>query len=85
MRFPKVCHLNLPDYVTWTSDEAVGRVTQEAGWWPPQPGEDDWHSDCHFHAIKDYMFQRMFGAMYMDAFLSNQVRHGILDRDQALC
>jgi len=43
-----------------------------------------WKADCTFGEIKNYMFSSMMGATYLDAFLGNMVRAGILDREEAL-
>jgi hypothetical protein len=45
---------------------------------------DDWHSDCLFNYFKEYMFLKMYGASYSDAFYSNQIRYGLMTRDEAL-
>jgi hypothetical protein len=41
-----------------------------------------WHSDCHLHVVKEYLYQSMLGAADSDAHLSNQIRHGLLTREQ---
>lgn len=58
-------------------------LSMETGWRRPD-GPDDWHSDCLFNVLKEYMFQSMLGASYTDACLSNQVRRELLERDTAL-
>ena len=52
--------------------------------WKIPEDKEDWHSDCLFHFFKEYMFLHMMGTSYEDAFLSNQIRYGILSREEAL-
>jgi hypothetical protein len=70
--------------LAWESEQIRRTLIAEAGWRPPQDMPSDWHSDCVFNVFKEYMFQSMFGVSYTDGFLSNQVRHGLLTRDEAL-
>ena len=52
-------------------------------WAVPEHIVNDWHSDCLFNVFKEYMFQKMLGASYTDAFLSNQIRHELITREKA--
>ena len=60
----------------------VRTLAEEIGWKVPETVKVEWHSDCLYNVLKEYMFQSMFLASYTDAFLSNQVRHGILAREE---
>ena len=61
----------------------VSTITRETGWRRPTNRPTDWHSDCIIDVFKEYVFQRMLGVSYTDGFLSNQLRAGILTREEA--
>ena len=83
LRYPAVRQLYFFEYCAWNPSRMRESLMSTAGWRPPD-APDDWHSDCLFHVLKEYMFQSMLGASYTDAFLSNQIRKGLLTRDSAL-
>jgi len=82
-RYPSIKHVHFFDYCDWNPSKIVKTLVDETGWKPPGDIPDDWHSDCLFNIFKEYMFQKMFGVSYTDGFLSNQVRHGLLTRQEA--
>lgn len=61
--------------------ETVARAMSGSQGGGDPPG---WRRDCRFVPIKEYMFQTMLGADYTTAYISNQVRHGLMTRDQGL-
>lgn len=83
LRYPRVRQLYFFEYCAWNPSRMRQNLISFAGWRPPD-APDDWHSDCLFNVFKEYMFQSMFGCSYTDAFLSNQVRKGLLSRESAL-
>lgn len=82
-RYPSVQQIPLFEYWPWNPTEIYATL-KSAGWQKPTEIPADWHSDCDFHAIKEYMFQKLLGVSYTDGFLSNQVRAGLLTREEAL-
>lgn len=82
-RFPGVKHVQYFDYCDWNGTDMVAELKESADWSVPGTVVSDWHSDCRFNVFKEYMFQKMLGASYTDAFLSNQVRHGLITRAEA--
>lgn len=82
LRYPSLKHIFFFDFCDWQPDVIVRELVARAGWSPPQEVVTDWHSDCVFNIFKEYMFQKMLGVSYMDAFLSNQIRYGILTRKE---
>jgi hypothetical protein len=82
-RFPTVEQLFFFDYWPWNPKEIVSTITRETGWRRPTNRPTDWHSDCIIDVFKEYVFQRMLGVSYTDGFLSNQLRAGILTREEA--
>ncbi len=82
-RYPEIFALAYFYFGEWNeeeSDEALARL----GWELPPACTSTWKSDCSFAELKNYMFRSMSGVGYMDAFLSNMVRAGIISRDEAL-
>jgi glutamine---fructose-6-phosphate transaminase (isomerizing) len=84
IRFPKQRQLFYFDYCDWNHNDIRNELIQNTDWRPPTDVADDWHSDCTFHIIKEYMYQKMLGVSYIDGFLSNQIRRGLVSRDEAL-
>ncbi len=82
-RYRSVQQIALFEYWPWDSTQICSTL-QSAGWQKPTGVPSDWHSDCDFHAIKEYMFQKVLGVSYTDGFLSNQIRAGLLTREQAM-
>jgi hypothetical protein len=82
-RYPEITPVFFYEYIDWNADVILNYIKENAGW--KIPGEkEDWHSDCLFNFFKEYMFLSMLGVSYTDAFLSNQIRHGLLSRDEAM-
>jgi hypothetical protein len=84
LRYPSVESLVFFEYWPWNPDEIYETLSIEAGWRKPADIPNDWHSDCVFNIFKEYLFQSILGVSYTDGFLSNQIRAGILTRDQAM-
>jgi glutamine---fructose-6-phosphate transaminase (isomerizing) len=82
-RYPSVTHVRFYDYCAWDGAAIIRALKAQTAWSIPESVVSDWHSDCIFNVFKEYMFQKMVGASYTDAFLSNQVRHGLMTRSQA--
>jgi glutamine---fructose-6-phosphate transaminase (isomerizing) len=80
--YPSVKHVFFYDYYPWDPTAIRTELATRTGWVRPD-APDDWHTDCHYNVFKEYMFQSMYGASYTDAFLSNQIRYGLLTRSQA--
>lgn len=70
------------EYHNWNPNVIIEYIKEKVDW--KIPGDiEDWHSDCLFNFFKEYMFLSMLGASYTDAFLSNQIRYGIISREDA--
>jgi glutamine---fructose-6-phosphate transaminase (isomerizing) len=59
-------------------------VLRDLGWEQPSNCPSSWRADCAFTEIKNRIFTRTSGMDYVDAFFSNRIRAGDLDRDEAL-
>ena len=81
-RYPSVKHIQYFDYCDWDQRKIISTLKEKTSWSVPDAVVTDWHSDCIFTIFKEYMYQKMFGVSYTDAFLSNQIRYGLLSRDQ---
>ena len=82
MRYRGLKHIYFYDYIDWQPKIIVKALTGRVGWEKPS-APDDWRSDCSLNAFKEFMFQSMLGSSYTDAFLSNQIRYGLLTRQEA--
>jgi len=83
-KYPNLQQIFFYDYIDWKPDFILSELKEKYDWKKPVDAATDWHSDCLFNAFKEYMFQKMLGTSYTDTFLSNQIRYGILSRDEAL-
>jgi hypothetical protein len=82
-RYPGILALEYFFYYEWEETECE-KVLIELGWELPPGCKSAWKSDCSFAELKNYMFQKMMGVNYMDAFMINKVRAGKLNREEAL-
>lgn len=83
LKFPSVKPVFFYDYHDWNQSKIKNYIKLKVNWQVPMD-EDDWHTDCLFNFFKEYMFLSEIGASYSDAFLSNQIRYGIITREDAL-
>ncbi|MFC1783134.1 7-cyano-7-deazaguanine synthase [Planctomycetota bacterium] len=81
VRYPSVKHLRFFQYYPWNEQEIIETLKQHTGWSIPDSVVCDWHSDCIFDIFKEYMYQKMLGVSYIDAYLSNKIRYGLLTRE----
>lgn len=82
-RYPSKKQIFFFNFCDWNPSIMIKKLTEETGWKKPEDMPDDWHSDCLFNIFKEYMFQKMYGISYTDAFLSNQIRYGLITREKA--
>lgn len=82
-KFPKTTPVLFYNYHSWDPILIKEYISEKVDWNIPGDKED-WHSDCLFHFFKEYMFTSMMGTSYLEAYLSNQIRYGLLSRDEAL-
>ncbi len=83
-KYPSVTPIMFYDYYNWNPKEIIKELESKTSWRIPDYISDDWHSDCVFNIFKEYMFQKMLGVTYTDAHLSNQIRYGIISREEAV-
>jgi hypothetical protein len=83
-KYPRLKQIFYYDYIEWRPKKILTDLRTNYNWKIPEGLVTDWHSDCMFHVFKEYMFQNMIGASYTDSFLSNQVRYGLITREEAI-
>lgn len=81
--YPEVRTFNYFYNAGWDETECEAAL-RELGWQTPPGVHSSWRADCEFAEIKNYMFERMMGMTYTDAFFSNRIREGDLNRSEAL-
>ena len=82
VRYRSISTLNYFYYAKWT-EAACHEVLKKVGWELPANCESTWRADCPFGEIKNYMFKKMTGVNYVEAYYSNQIRAGVISRDEA--
>jgi hypothetical protein len=82
-RYPDILALDYFYFSEWEETECE-KALMELGWELPPGCKSSWKSDCSFVELKNYMFRKMTGMTYMDAYMSNMVRAGTLSREEAL-
>lgn len=82
-RYPSIRVLNYFYFTEW-SEARCHEILAKVGWELPANCISTWRADCPFGEIKNYMFKKMTGVNYVEAYYSNQIRAGIIDRDEAL-
>lgn len=82
-RYAGVITFNYFYHTGWNEMECEGALS-ELGWELPPNCSSSWRADCVFTEVKNYMFKKMTGVTYMDAFFSTLVREGVLSRNEAL-
>ncbi len=85
LRYPRVRHIHFYDYQPWDRAQIIAALQAHTSWTTPDTLPSDWHSDCQLHILREYMYQRMLGATEVDCHLSNQIRHGMMTREQGWC
>jgi hypothetical protein len=83
LRYPGIQAIEYFYYSPWRQEECE-KALAELGWELPPGCNSTWKSDCSFAEFKNLAFKRMTGLTYLDAFMSNMVRAGAVDREEAL-
>ncbi len=71
-------------YIAGYDEKEVIKFLSDIGWEMPNNCNSTWRADCAFNELKNYMFMKKAGMTYIDAYLSNMIRAGILTREEAL-
>lgn len=78
--------INASSYFQYAPYDEVERdsILRDVGWELPEGCNSSWRADCSFAEFKNYMFSRTIGITYTEAFLSNMIRAGFINRKEAL-
>ncbi|MGB7297138.1 MAG: hypothetical protein WBC70_16275 [Candidatus Aminicenantales bacterium] len=71
------------DYIPWNKDVIEKTLQAEAGWKKPD-AVLSWRYDCMLEPLLDFTYLREFGISTVGIYLSNQIRDGLINRDEAL-
>ena len=71
-------------YIRWEENEIVATLKNEYGWETEKDTVLTWRTDDGTSAFYNYIYCTVAGFTENDAFRSNQIREGMLTRDQAL-
>ena len=76
--------IQMPDYLTWNTQEIVEVLKEEAGWKTPEGDRSETHFDCIMHPVMKYLSIRRWGFAQDTVTLSAMIRDGMISRDEAL-
>jgi len=77
-------YLRLFDYLEWNEDEVISTLLNEYEWETSDENPSTWRIDDATVPLSDYIYYLMSGLTINDTFRSNQVRDGMISRDEAL-
>ena len=75
--------INVFDYVQWDHNEIERTLMQKTGWVKPDKSIS-WRYDCSLEPFLDYTYKKEFGISTVGIYLSNLIRDGQINRDEAL-
>lgn len=75
--------INLYDYIPYKKSEMAAVLKAETGWQMPEEDHGTVHFDCSIYPLRKYLFKSTFGFSLYRVSLSNQVRYGYINRDEA--
>jgi hypothetical protein len=77
-------YLTLYDYIEWDEKTIVDTLIQSYDWETAQDTRSTWRIGDGTAAFYNYIYLRVAGFTENDTFRSNQIREGLITRDQAL-
>jgi len=72
------------DYIEWNEDEINSTLQNEYGWETDKGSKSTWRIGDGTSAFYNYIYYKAAGLTEHDAFRSNQIREGVLNRKDAL-
>mgnify|MGYP000915574998 FL=1 len=76
--------VRLYDYIRWDENKVNNTLINEYGWETSGETANTWRIDDGTVPLSDYMYYIMSGLTINDTFRSNQIREGVLTREEAL-
>ncbi len=80
----KDAYINVYDYVPWNEDEVVSLLRNAYDWEVATDTTTTWRIGDGTAAFYNYIYHTIAGFSEIDTFRSNQVREGVITRDEAL-
>jgi hypothetical protein len=80
----KLDYLDFFDYIPWDETTVVSTIIDEYGWETSPDTKSTWRIGDGTASFYNFIYWTMAGFTESDAFRANQVRNGILSRDEAL-
>lgn len=77
-------HLNMYQYVPWSEEEVDQILIDEYNWETATDTRSTWRIGDGTAAFYNYIYLTLAGFSENDTFRSNQIREGMIDRDEAL-
>lgn len=77
-------YIQLFNYIAWDEDEITSTLKDEYNWEFATDTDSSWRIGDGTAAFYNYIYYTVAGFSEIDTFRSNQVREGIITRDQAL-
>ena len=83
LRYPNIDTMQYYHYTQY-DEKAVIKFLDDIGWKIPQNCNSTWRADCSFNELKNFMFKETSNMTYIDSYLSNMVRSGLISREEAI-
>ena len=83
LRYPKIRRIEYFQHARWDEQECLAAL-DDIGWRLPPGCYSYWRSDCAMAEVKNWMFRHTAGVSYVEAMYANQVRDGVMTREEAL-
>lgn len=81
---PSWMYISLFDFIPRRESEIMDVITNELGWKKYHYSNTPWRADCKVNLLKNAMYLRTVGFSKNDDMLSDQVRQGVIGREDAL-
>jgi len=72
------------DYIPWNEDEIMSTLRKEYDWEVEEHSDVTWRIGDGTAALYNYIYHSMAGFTENDTFRSNQIRNGMVEREEAL-
>ena len=76
-------YLNLYRYIPWQEDEIIGTLVRDYDWEMAEDTTSTWRIGDGTSAFYNYVYYHVAGFTENETFRSNQIREGIMSREQA--
>lgn len=77
-------YIQLFDYIPWNQKEIEDIILERYGWERAEDTDETWRIGDGTAAFYNYIYYKMAGFTEFDTFMSNQIREGMMSRDEAM-